>query len=435
MLVLMATDGSEGFRAHGVENPLVMVLITRMGGGIGYGSRRIERALAESEYSAHDVRETQQMERSMGKGSLRNAPCWCGSGLKYKNCHLRRAQAQKPSIWDADEQAKAAQKKKLCLVPPKLKHECEGSIVRAHSISKSANLKAIARAGHVYTRKVSISKLASADGKLDLELIGINRASTFTGFCSKHDKEIFSPLEDQPFEGEPEQLFLLAYRSIAKELFSRVVALDLLGRAKGMDSGKPEPEQVATQDYLNNVIDGMEVGQSDLQKIKLEYDNDLVVKSFGAYEHCRLQLSSVPPIMCSGVFYPEYDFQGRLLQDLSDRSLVPEELSVNCIATDAGGEIVLVGREAPRDTTRKYIESLLDLDVDRQSYAICGVILSSFENVFIAPDWWEGLPPAARDLVLERQRSGAHPDLPPVRDILEAKDIPSLNIAITGATT
>ncbi|MBT8478342.1 MAG: SEC-C domain-containing protein, partial [Gemmatimonadetes bacterium] len=26
----------------------------------------------------------------MGSGSLRNRPCWCGSGLKYKKCHERR---------------------------------------------------------------------------------------------------------------------------------------------------------------------------------------------------------------------------------------------------------------------------------------------------------------------------------------------------------
>ncbi|MDX8519001.1 SEC-C metal-binding domain-containing protein [Mesorhizobium dulcispinae] len=35
------------------------------------------------------------------KGLGRNDPCWCGSGQKYKKCHLNRSLQEKGNPWDA----------------------------------------------------------------------------------------------------------------------------------------------------------------------------------------------------------------------------------------------------------------------------------------------------------------------------------------------
>ncbi|RYG88110.1 MAG: hypothetical protein EON58_20220 [Alphaproteobacteria bacterium] len=34
-------------------------------------------------------------ERGAMKGRNRNGPCWCGSGLKYKKCHLNREEQER----------------------------------------------------------------------------------------------------------------------------------------------------------------------------------------------------------------------------------------------------------------------------------------------------------------------------------------------------
>jgi len=45
-------------------------------------------------------------------------------------------------------------------------------------------------------------------GKLPTaKLMGINVASTFTGFCSYHDNLIFEPIEKQPFQNSLQQIF------------------------------------------------------------------------------------------------------------------------------------------------------------------------------------------------------------------------------------
>ena len=51
------------------------------------------------------------------------------------------------------------------------------------------------------------------------EKVGRNQASTFPGFCSRHDTEIFKPLDTKPLSlDDAEQLFLIAYRSLTREL-------------------------------------------------------------------------------------------------------------------------------------------------------------------------------------------------------------------------
>jgi len=58
-------------------------------------------------------------------------------------------------------------------------------------------------------------------GRLHPELVGINNASTFTGFCSEHDNTIFSKVEKETFLGSQEQCFPVAYRALARELCTK----------------------------------------------------------------------------------------------------------------------------------------------------------------------------------------------------------------------
>ena len=91
----------------------------------------------------------------------RNEPCWCGSGKKYKKCHLNRHEQRKLEPWEATREIKKAFGAKYCSVPVNLKAECQGNIVRAHTISKSSNLKKIARDGHVYGFIPSLDNLCN----------------------------------------------------------------------------------------------------------------------------------------------------------------------------------------------------------------------------------------------------------------------------------
>lgn len=83
---------------------------------------------------------------------------------------------------------------------------------RCHSISVSRILRRIADDGNVIA-VIPADEQASAT----LGTQGINQVSTFSGFCAKHDQELFALIDN--FDYKPhnlEQEFLFAYRTVAR---------------------------------------------------------------------------------------------------------------------------------------------------------------------------------------------------------------------------
>ena len=112
---------------------------------------------------------------------------------------------------------------KECLFPEKEK--CSETVIKGHSIQKSRILEDIAHNGKV----MSFSSRLSYDTS-DFAKIGIRKASTFFGFCNKHDTSIFSDIENKFYEERLEQDFLYAYRACAKQYMEQRFALCIHGK-------------------------------------------------------------------------------------------------------------------------------------------------------------------------------------------------------------
>ena len=101
-----------------------------------------------------------------------------------------------------------------CLEPSET---CFLPAIRAHSIQNASILDRLCSDGHLIMPKLK----AQGVGKVEIsfESIGRNRATTFTGLCGKHDQAIFDPIENGAIDvAVEEHLFLLAYRSVLREL-------------------------------------------------------------------------------------------------------------------------------------------------------------------------------------------------------------------------
>jgi hypothetical protein len=100
-----------------------------------------------------------------------------------------------------------------CLCPGML---CQGTAIKAHSIQNSRAIGLLADEGHVIGLTLRFSKNGP---DFDFRRIGRNDASIFTGFCGRHDTEIFRPIEVEEIDLQnSSHLFLLAYRSVTREL-------------------------------------------------------------------------------------------------------------------------------------------------------------------------------------------------------------------------
>jgi len=99
----------------------------------------------------------------MSKDIGRNDLCWCDSGKKYKKCHMNREQQQEVPFYKISQDFKENIKFKTCMVPDELKHECDNKIIKAHTISKGANLKHIARDNKVYVVDIDYLNIKNSE--------------------------------------------------------------------------------------------------------------------------------------------------------------------------------------------------------------------------------------------------------------------------------
>ncbi|MFH0772273.1 MAG: SEC-C metal-binding domain-containing protein [Candidatus Omnitrophota bacterium] len=156
----------------------------------------------------------------------RNEPCWCSSGKKFKKCHYGKEHDAPPTPEELKRLLKETFDKSYCLYSEAESGKCIGKIVKAHTIQRNGGLSKIAQNNHVY-RIIPDSFRKPGMPRCILDSIGIKKASVFTGFCEYHDTQIFKPIEQFLFTGQQEQIFLLAYRPLCKEIFLKRNQFDL----------------------------------------------------------------------------------------------------------------------------------------------------------------------------------------------------------------
>ncbi|EOC1299016.1 SEC-C domain-containing protein [Cronobacter dublinensis] len=335
----------------------------------------------------------------------RNEKCWCGSGIKFKKCHLNRSSMNKISRGDLESHHKKNNNVKYCSTPEHLHNECTKKMIKAHTISKSSSLKSIAQDGHVMGIKPSFSSLDQNNGCLKFERIGINSASTFTGFCSKHDAEIFSPIENQAFTPTKENCFLLSYRPVSREFYTKRNNSSTAELLKKMDQGLHEGLQLEVQMIAQLFNSGVDMALNDLDTLKSGMDEILSKKLFNEMSHYVFELNSIPLLNASASIFPDIDFNGNEIQDL----LKPNANAIifNCFASDEKGYFIFSWLNEQESIARKFIETLINKpDIEDRLVAF---LFSYCENTFCSPLWWESLDFNAKEDIEKRVMEGASP--------------------------
>ena len=311
--------------------------------------------------------------------------------------------------WDVSERFRSAFSAERCLAPDAWLKECRGGISRAHTVPKSGSLQRIARKGHVYSFVPSLENLRKHEGVLVPELLGINQASTFTGFCSGHDNDIFEPLEKLTFCGTPEQCFLLGYRALAREIYTKQAAAVLSDVRRDTDKGKTLPAQIAIQTFNQAHEVWLTAALQDADHYKPIYDGILERRLFKTVRGYVIEFEAPPPVMCSGGFYPEQDFDGVELQDIADLSNTPDLLSVTSFYGGERGVVVFSWLEENDQTCGAFIQSLRVISDEFVTAALLRLFFTHCENIHMDPDWWESLPEGTRNALVRRMESSADP--------------------------
>jgi len=78
----------------------------------------------------------------------RNDRCWCGSGRKYKRCHVGRDQLQPLPLHQIDSQLRQIYSMEYCLHAD-APAQCGPRFINAHTVQNHGQLNQISEQGHV----------------------------------------------------------------------------------------------------------------------------------------------------------------------------------------------------------------------------------------------------------------------------------------------
>lgn len=242
-----------------------------------------------------------------------------------------------------------------------------------------------------------------------MKSVGINEASTFNGFCSRHDNKTFAPLEDKPFEATDQQCFLIRYRAICRELYQKATALSAMEFLRSQDRGRSVPKQVYWQDLLDRHELGQSAGYRDLVARKRSFDAALLTESFIDCSYYVIWTRKVPNVLATFGVLVQFDFHANRLQDLSDLQKQLDAVYVSIIACEDRGAVVFSWLDEQDAACTQFVRSLNDLDNEELPDAITRLVFEYSENTFFRPSWWENLSQEKRDALLDRITTAVDP--------------------------
>jgi hypothetical protein len=286
-------------------------------------------------------------------------------------------------------EAKKAAKHSICLHPLASSHNCSGKIIDAHTIQRSASLASIVdEKKHVKTFYQRDPQVTASDYPLD---IGWHAASTFTGFCQKHDDEVFSPLEKKSYSGTLEQDFLLGYRALCHEIHQKEgilqttsVILDMLTR------GVPKTIQRMIRREIAVSSEGTMHGLQSYNRLKKLMDEQVLSKDYEGWSRASISFDGDLCLASTGVITPNRTMSGIELQILHDPNVEIEPLLISLVATDGGGVISMLWR-TNHSAPKIFVRSLLSSDTSMLgSYAV-QTLFAYIENTFLSSHWWDSL--------------------------------------------
>ena len=287
-----------------------------------------------------------------------------------------------------------------------------------HSISEKRILRTLAEAG-----KVIAVVPGETSAEVSLGLLGVGQVSTFSGFCAKHDQELFAPIDNFNYEfGNVEQEFLFAYRTIARyhyyKLAWRYAQEEQLAarrdvRAKGEKLRSVDLNRRLTDDEVGKLIQFHEEATADA------ISTSLALRDLMGFLNSAIARKDYAVAATRVIEFPdEYPVaqSGSLIVDGVSREGHPHMITVNVIPQQGRTYALL-------SCTAGYGTLCIDGHLERfcvggkidYRAAITHIVCMAGDPIAVKPSYWEALPENIRSSFVERLNVWAHGGVDPVQ--------------------
>ncbi len=259
-----------------------------------------------------------------------------------------------------------------CLEP---RMQCNQAPIRAHSIQNSQTIELLAENGHVIAIR---PRFSAAGPEIEFKSVGRNEASTFTGLCSDHDSGLFKVIDTKPLDSsDSQQLFLIAYRSVTRELHATMDSTVKLQGAyqsrveRGLDSAD-EPSPAGRQ-----AVQQMMLSWSTWKYREKFFDQPLLSENYGGITHDLITLDGQAPAIAVSSFFT-----------IEDRNIADDLAGVvlNILPVNSDKTVAIFSYAAvDSGVARSSLDRILGGSGYYQKYELSKLVLSRTENFIISP--------------------------------------------------
>lgn len=252
-------------------------------------------------------------------------------------------------------------------------------------------LRPISRDGHVYTFAYEAKPTDLVRDQIQFVLRGVNQTSVFYGFCEKHDRDLFSCIETEPFICSRKQLATLYFRALAREYHPKLQQLEARMTQDELRAVYeiPEDQEMAPRHEDLFFVAGTLKAQNEIHDLKERVDGILAAEEYSRIISQVFVIDGVFPVACAGITNPDFDFDGNLIQNIADLELVCELISYSVVVDGGTSYVILSYLDVHAGLADKFISSLLP----RRNVAadLIWMTFCHFENTAYSPEWIESL--------------------------------------------
>ncbi|MCR4030430.1 MULTISPECIES: hypothetical protein [Flavobacterium] len=265
------------------------------------------------------------------------------------------------------------------------KNECKGKIKQAHSIQRNGRLSIIESEVNKNLSVYCFSHFKSDEKNLisDLVPLGKKEASTFYGFCDLHDTNLFSPIENFPFDIDSQMHFFLhSYRSFAHSYHKKKEELNFW-----MNFEKTKFDSIMYNEIKSYMQWGNNVALKELEKSKVYLDNAIENKNWESLEYLVYEKEGLYPFAVSSQMSPKVTYKGFPINNHENPS-IPYENPMITFLPDNNSTIVIIAVFPHERKAVKLIRELEKLNDLKLEKAITSLIIANCENTFLSPLFW-----------------------------------------------
>ncbi|MBL0190524.1 MAG: hypothetical protein IPQ18_04025 [Saprospiraceae bacterium] len=274
--------------------------------------------------------------------------------------------------------------------------QCKGKIKKAHSLQENGVLNIIASEvdGNKVVYCFQRMEKNPFDQYLGFEKIGKVNASTFFGFCDKHDTTLFQKIENNPVNIiKDEHKFLLCYRAAARSYHRKIE------QVASFQNSKLYNHQNLKKDQQSGIV-GSQAAVDELEEHKPFLNNILQSNNFNELRYLTHIIDYQIPIACTSVMTPKVYLDNSIFNFSDDPKVKYEHVYLTVLPTKTNTQILYAC--IPSHTkSMKFIDDLEQLSPDVLRRVTCSLMVNEIENGFISPKIFDKLTEEEKTKLIE----------------------------------